>query len=155
MTYGLFYGSYEISVDEKSRMLIPSGIRNAIVPEREASVFVVLGQNNKIWLYPDKYYEQLVKQETAELLAADAALDFDHLNFPTTHLIAVDKQCRVLLPDVLRKRTGTENSVTVIGVRDHAEIWNRADWIAHLDDLHARRKQIMDLKRQGRVQNAG
>ncbi len=149
MTYGLLFGSYDISLDEKSRMLIPSAIRNSIVPEREANLFVILGQNNKIWLYPEKYYEQLVKQETPALLAADAALDFDHLNFPTAHLVAVDKQCRVLLPETLRKRTGTESAVTVIGSRDHCEIWNRADWNAHLDDLHERRKEIMDQKRKG------
>ena len=133
-------------------MLIPSAIRNAIIPERDASVFVILGQNNRIWLYPDKYYEELVKQERPELLPADASLDFDHLTFSMAHKVQVDKQCRVLLPDLLMKYTATENAVTVIGSRDHVEIWNRADYFAHLDDLRQRRKEISDAKRKGSVQ---
>jgi MraZ protein len=152
VTYGLLYGSHEISVDEKGRMLIPAAIRNAIIPERDASVFVILGQNNKIWLYPDKYYEELVRQERPELLPADASLDFDHLTFSMAHKVQVDKQCRVLLPDLLMKYTETENAVTVIGSRDHVEIWNRADYFAHLDDLRQRRKEISDAKRKGSVQ---
>jgi MraZ protein len=149
VNYELLYGSHDISIDEKGRLLVPSAIRNAIIPEREANLFVILGQNNKIWLYRDKYYEELVKQERPELLPADASLDFDHLTFSTAHKVPVDKQCRVLLPDLLMKYTGTQNAVTVIGSRDHAEIWNRADYFAHLDDLRQRRKEIADAKRKG------
>lgn len=151
VTYGLLHGSHEISIDEKGRMLIPAAIRHAIIPERDASVFAILGQNNKIWLYPDAYYEDLVKQERPELLPSDASLDFDHLTFSTAHKIPVDKQCRVLLPDLLMKYTGTENAVTVIGSRDHAEVWNRKDYFAHLDDLRQRRKEIADAKRKNGV----
>jgi MraZ protein len=154
VTYGLLHGSHEISIDEKGRMLVPAAIRNAIISEREASVFVVLGQNNKIWLYPDKYYEELVKREQPELLPADASLDFDHLTFSTAHRIPVDKQCRVLLPDLLMKYTGTQNAVTIIGSRDHAEVWNRSDFFAHLDDLRQRRKEISDAKRKSSVQES-
>jgi len=149
LKHGLLYGSYEISIDPKNRMLIPAEIRESIDQERDGNLFfVVIGSNGKLWLYPDRYYKALVTQEPAELLPADDALEFDHLNFSAAHRLTVDAQYRVLFPERLMKSSGTERAVTVIGAKDHAEVWNRMEWDKHFENLQKRRKEIADQKRK-------
>ena len=53
-----------------------------------------------------------------------------------------DKQGRVLLPDKILKRAGILKEVTLIGVRDHLELWNRADWEARREELERRGPEI-------------
>jgi MraZ protein len=43
-------------------------------------------------------------------------------------LLETDNQGRILLPDRLLKRAGIEKEVTLIGVQDHLELWNRRDF---------------------------
>ena len=35
-----------------------------------------------------------------------------------------------------------QREVTVVGIRDHIEIWNRSEWNAHEEDLENRRAEI-------------
>jgi DNA-binding transcriptional regulator/RsmH inhibitor MraZ len=35
----------------------------------------------------------------------------------------------------VRKRTALEKEVTLVGVRDHLELWNRRDWEAERERL--------------------
>jgi transcriptional regulator MraZ len=150
LKHGLLYGSYEISIDPKNRMLIPAEIRESIDQEQDGNCFfVVIGSNSKLWLYPDRYYKALVTQQPAELLPADDALEFDHLNFSAAHRLTVDAQFRVLLPERLMKGSRTDRAVTVIGAKDHAEVWNRSEWDRHFENLQKRRKEIADQKRKG------
>ena len=144
MKHGLLGGSYEVNIDEKNRMLVPAELRRALVPERDGTeFFVVVGANAKVWIYPDLYYEELVNQQKSELLPSEEALQFDHLMFSTAFKIEPDKQGRLLIPEKVRSRTSTERAVTVVGARDHIEVWNRADWNEYEIELDKRRPEIL------------
>jgi MraZ protein len=141
--YALLTGEFEVSLDDRNRMLIPVDIRQSIEPDRDGKAFyVTIGQNRKPWLYLQNHFESLVEQDTPVLLPATTSLEFDQLHFSSTHLVPWDKLGRLLLPDKLLKRTGTERIATLIGARDHLEVWNRADWNARARDLEERRGEI-------------
>jgi MraZ protein len=53
-----------------------------------------------------------------------------------------DKQGRILFPEKFLKRSGVGKDVTLLGVRDHLEVWARADWEAEREALNARRAEI-------------
>jgi MraZ protein len=65
-----------------------------------------------------------------------------------------DKQGRVLFPDKFLKRSGVGKDVTLLGVRDHLELWSRTDWEAEREALAARQAEVALKRRMGR-QNAG
>jgi DNA-binding transcriptional regulator/RsmH inhibitor MraZ len=46
-----------------------------------------------------------------------------------------DKQGRMSLSEKTLTRTGIGRDVTVIGARDHLEIWDRSDWEARFREL--------------------
>ena len=46
----------------------------------------------------------------------------------------LDKQGRVVIPSLLIEREGIGREVTVTGVGDHLEIWDRAEWSKQLQE---------------------
>ena len=124
-------------------MLVPSEVRKAMDPERDGQAFfLVVGVNGKPWWYPERYYEQLTAQAPQEVTPEEDLLAFDQMRFAMTHRLEWDKQGRVLIPEKTLKRTGTGKDITLIGVRDHMELWNRADWEVRREELLARSSEI-------------
>ncbi len=140
MRHLLLYGEYELNIDEKSRLLIPSEVRKQLDSERDGDAFfMVVGVNRVPWVYPERYYEDLVARRPAELTPAEEALAFDQFNFALASRLEPDKQGRVLIPEKTLRRSGLEKEVTLIGVRDHLELWNRSDWDRRRQALEERR----------------
>lgn len=142
MNHAILYGEHELSIDQKNRMLLPVEIRKSLDSERDGDAFfVVIGRNRKLWLYPQKYYEHLVSHRQQELTPDEDALAFDQYHFAMVSRVELDKQGRLLLPDKTLRRTGTQREISLIGARDHLEVWNRAEWEARFEELRTRDAQ--------------
>ena len=51
----VFRGSYDLSMDDKHRVLIPLDIRKRIDSERDGNAFIAIeGIDGRLWLYPEK-----------------------------------------------------------------------------------------------------
>ena len=143
MRHPVLFGEYELNVDDKNRLLIPSEVRRSIKPEEFGEgYFLVIGINRLPWLYPERYYERLATQGPADITPEQDLLAFDQLHFAMASRLDPDKQGRVLLPDKILKRAKINKEVTLIGARDHLELWNRADWEARRDELERRGAEI-------------
>jgi MraZ protein len=139
----VLFGEYDLNVDDKNRLLIPSEVRSRIKPEEDGEAwFLVIGTDRRPWLYPEKYYEQLVTRVPGDITPAHDLHEFDQMHFALASRLEPDKQGRVLLPDKNLKRAGIKKEVTLIGVRDHLELWNRADWEARREELERRGPEI-------------
>jgi MraZ protein len=144
MKHAIFIGEYELTIDEKHRVLCPSGVRKVMDPERDGKGFyVIIGQNRKIWLYAARYYEEVLYREEqgltpqAEIRPDAKTLDNWHQTFALASCVEWDAQGRILLPEPTLRRTGTEREITLIGVRNHLEVWNRRDWEIRFNELLA------------------
>jgi len=137
--HAILHGEHELTVDEKNRILIPSDIRKSLVTDRDGQAFfLVVGQNRKPWLYTEKYYEQLVSSGEQQLTNSEDVLAFNQIHFAMASRAEWDQQGRILLPQKMLKRTGISRDVTLIGARDHLEIWNRVDWETRFEELFSR-----------------
>ncbi|HZL36388.1 MAG TPA: hypothetical protein VFC78_13800 [Tepidisphaeraceae bacterium] len=143
MKHGLLYGSYELTIDDKNRLLIPSEVRKAFVPDRDGEAFfLIVGVNRKPWLYAEKYYENLVSDQQSDISPGEDSLAFDQMNFAMTSRVEWDKQGRIVVPDKTLKRTAINKDVTLIGAKDHLELWNRNDWNARENELDQKRGEV-------------
>ena len=71
----VLYGEFELTIDDKNRMLIPSEVRKAMLPERDGeAMFLVFGTNRRPWLYPERQYEAMVARIQQELAPTEDAL---------------------------------------------------------------------------------
>jgi MraZ protein len=145
----LLTGEYQHVIDSKSRVLISNKLRNQIDSDEHGSNFyLVLGANGILCLYPEKYFEQIVLAVAPGTTAPDEAVAFERMSFALASKVELDAQGRLLLNDRLRKRAGLKDQITLVGVRDHIEIWNNKNWEQYLDDNMAQYQKQMSQARQ-------
>ena len=56
----------------------------------------------------------------------------------------LDKQGRVMVPSSLGEYAGLGKEVVVAGIHDHLEIWDRAAWRAHLDEIEGSAEDVAE-----------
>ena len=145
----LLTGQYQHVIDSKSRVLVSNKLRSQIDSEEHGSNFyLVLGANGVLCLYPEKYYEQIILSIAPTATAPDEAVTFERISFALTSRVELDSQGRLLLNDRLRKRAGLKDHITLVGVRDHIELWNNEAWEQYLSDNMAQYQKQMSQARQ-------
>lgn len=145
----LLTGEYQHVVDGKGRVLVSNKLRNQIdVDEHGSNFYLVLGANGILCLYPEKYFERIVLAVGSGSTAPDEAVTFERMSFAMASKIELDGQGRLLLNDRLRKRAGLKDNITLVGVRDHIELWNSEHWEQYLSDHMAQYQKQMAQARQ-------
>ena len=136
-------GEYDLTIDDKNRLLIPAEVRRGFDKDRDGEAFfITVGRNRHPWLIPEKWYEALAGQIELGLSPSPERLAFAQLMFAMASRAEWDKQGRLLLAEKYRTRTNLGREVTLVGVGSHLELWNRADWLLRYDDLDSRRDEI-------------
>ncbi len=134
-------GEFDLTLDEKNRLLIPADVRNQLDPKRDGPGFVVkIGPGPRLLLYPEKAYQAFLREVRTGLAPDAQTRRFNQTHFGLAKPVPVDKSGRVLLPDAFLQRTGTKRDITLVGAVDHLEIWNRDDWAQQVDAI------LKDLK---------
>ena len=145
----LLTGEYKHVVDNKSRVLVSNKLRNQIdADEHGSNFYLVLGANGILCLYPETYYEQIVMSVAPDTVAPDEAVAFERISFALSSKVELDGQGRLLLNERLRSRAGLRDKITLVGVRDHIEIWNDEDWEKYLGDNMAQYQKQMSQARK-------
>ncbi len=125
----LLTGEYEAVMDSKSRVFVSNKLRNQIdVDEHGGSFYLTLGANGVLCLYPEKCFQQIALAVAPGIGAPDESLVFERLSFALAGRVELDRQGRLLIGDKFRTRARLGEKLTLVGVRDHIEIWNSDDW---------------------------
>jgi len=149
----LLTGEYRHVIDSKSRVLISNKLRNQIdADEHGSNFYLVLGANGILCLYPEKYFEQIVRAVAPAAAAPDETVAFERISFALAGKVELDAQGRLLLNENLRKRAGLKDRITLVGVRDHIELWNSETWEQYLADHMAQYQRQMSQARQAVLQ---
>lgn len=131
----LFTGEYEHTLDQKNRLSIPARFRQLLSPDSIGEEFyLIIGANKKLWLYPNKYYEELVNRHPAELIPDEKVLQFEQMTFGLARLLEIDSTGRIVVPEKMLRRSSLGKQVAIIGVRDHLELWNRDEWERYVEN---------------------
>lgn len=142
---------YDHVIDEKNRLAIPSPIRNAMDPEVDGTKFYLVPEGRYLQLIPEKLFEQMAVLATAGLQVPSDVAKARRLMFATTSKLEPDKQGRVMIPDRfiadgknrdMYSEAILGREVTLVGVGDRIEVWNRQDFVNHLRELMADRPSV-------------
>ncbi|WP_052887393.1 division/cell wall cluster transcriptional repressor MraZ [Thermogemmatispora carboxidivorans] len=128
----MFLGEYEHTIDSKGRMAVPARFR----AQMGRGAVISKGMGTCLSVYPMQRWEE----KSAELVAgknSDELRDFERRIYPSASEVELDAQGRIVIPAKLRAYAGLGTEVTVAGVRDHFEIWDRAIWRAYQEKLEA------------------
>jgi MraZ protein len=133
----MFLGEYDHTIDTKGRMAVPAKFRTQM--DRGAVISKGMGACLSV------YTMQRWEEKSAELASGkttDELRDFERRIYPSASEIELDGQGRMIIPAKLRAYAGLGNEVTVAGVRDHFEIWDRAAWLNYQERLDAEGSEI-------------
>ena len=137
----LLVGEFEVTLDAKNRIAVPARLRAAF----DEGIYVTQENERCLGGYsPDEFQRRL--EEDVDVTRAGTVERRDvkrRLAATAVYFRELDRQGRLTLPakhldyaDVARDTTAPR-AVTIIGVADHVEIWDRAAWTdyrAHLEE---------------------
>ena len=138
-------------IDDKNRLAIPSQIRNAMDPERDGAAFYLVPEERYMQLIPEKLFERYAEQTPTGLMPASEVARVRRYLYSLSSRIEPDKQGRVIIPDRLMKdsknpdpfaRVLLDREITLVGNGDRIELWNRAEFFAHMRETVADRLGI-------------
>ncbi len=125
----IFTGEFSYRLDAKNRLVIPAQVRDGVDIQQEGQGwYLVPGFSGTISLYTPAMFERLAGEQQAELFRLKNIRDYERLHFALSARVDMDRLGRILIPDVMLRRARIGKEVSIIGVRDHLEIWDQARW---------------------------
>jgi MraZ protein len=125
-------GTYERILDDKLRIAIPKPLRKQLSQEEELVVFVVPGFDGCLDLFSAEGFEERSTRLEEHATNQPGSRNFFRMLFPAAEEITVDPQGRIRIPERLVKHADLKHDIILVGVRDHAEIWDKSRWDAIL-----------------------
>ena len=120
----MFMGEYNHTIDPKGRLIIPAKFREALGDE-----FVVTkGLDGCLFVYANTEWNNFEEKLRTLPLTNKNARQFTRFFLAGAAACEVDKQGRILIPQVLRKFAKLEKDVVLVGVASRIEIWSKEVW---------------------------
>lgn len=120
----MFMGEYSHTIDAKGRLIVPSKFRELLGNE-----FVVTkGLDGCLFVYPNEEWSSIEEKFRNIPLTTKDARKFSRFFFAGAAVCEVDKQGRILLPQVLREFADLQKDIVLVGVLSRIEIWSRERW---------------------------
>lgn len=116
-----FTGTYERTIDSKSRLILPSRLRDELGEDR---VVLVVGPDGCIEMWSGEHwlaYERKLLEQRRNDPGNRAAI---RTIAASAHADQIDRQGRITVPAHLKTYAGIGRDVVVVGNFDHCEIWN-------------------------------
>jgi MraZ protein len=127
---GAFRGRFEIKLDAKGRLSLPSAYRQ-ILPEQNPQLIVTNSRfrgHSCLHVYTLASWEKL-ERKIAKLSSLKAEVQaFSRFYLSGGQLLEVDAQSRILIPQSLRRFAGLESQAVLVGLNEKFEVWSQNSW---------------------------
>jgi MraZ protein len=120
----MLLGEHEHTLDDKNRLTLPAKLREQL----GAHVVVSRGLDGCLYVYSEGEWARLAERIGSLDPFSREARTMQRWFFASGSDAELDKQGRMVIPATLMKNAGIGREVTVAGVYDHLEIWDRAAW---------------------------
>ena len=120
----MFMGEYNHTIDAKGRLIVPVKFREILGD----NFIVTKGLDGCLFVYPNDEWTRFEEKLKSLPLTNKNARQFTRFFLAGAAACEVDKQGRILLPQVLREFASLEKDVVLVGVASRIEIWSRERW---------------------------
>ena len=117
----MFFGTYEHTIDEKGRLVIPRKMRE----EAGVRLFVMKGFDGALSLFKETEFERLTREFNSLPFSKRDNRAYLRIQLASACELEIDKMGRVQIPASLLAKHQIGKDVVVIGAGDHMEVWDR------------------------------
>ncbi len=136
----MLLGEHEHALDDKNRLTLPARQRDQLGDR----VVVTRGLDGCLYVYAAAEWAKLAERVgTLDPLSREART-MQRFFFASGMEAELDKQGRIVIPANLLESAGIGRDVTVAGIYDHLEIWDRAKWRAHLNEVEGSAENVAE-----------
>ncbi len=140
----MFLGTYEHSLDEKGRLVMPRKFRDQL----EAGCVITKGQEDCLYVWPPDAWEREYERVSSLPTTDRRARKFSRSFFAGAVDVQLDKQGRIQIPEKLRVFAGMGKDTTVVGSGPRIEIWSTEVWEseeAEADEYYSGIEEVLGL----------
>lgn len=127
----MFIGEYTHTLDPKKRLALPAKFRK----ELGRKAVVTKGLDNCLFVYPIKQWEKVTESFSNLSMGQSGARAFNRNMLAGAFEIEVDSMGRLLVPELLKDFAGLKKEVSVLGVSNRIELWDKKKWEAYRKDI--------------------
>jgi MraZ protein len=141
MQRSVLVGEFEYTLDAKGRVAIPARLRPAFAE----GIFVTRGYDHCVSGYAPDEWERFVADQiesTSELSSKGRMLR--RRTLASANLLELDAQGRIKLPSSLLTFANIVRDVTIIGVQNRIEFWDRTRWAQYLRQIEEEADAVAD-----------
>jgi len=121
-------GTYTRNLDEKHRLAVPKRLREQFAQGKLSSLFVAPGTEHSLALYSPQAFEKLAHRLAERTSNRVEFRNYLRLFYARAEEVSLDGQGRIRIPDRLVELAQLKHDVVLLGVHDHAEIWDKGFW---------------------------
>jgi MraZ protein len=126
-------GTFLRNLDEKFRVAIPKRLRDQFTDESLSCLYVSPGTDRSLALYSPIEFERLAERLTARSSQSPDFKNYLRLFYARTEAVPLDSQGRIRIPEWLVELAELKKDVVLVGVHDHAELWDQGLWKEFLE----------------------
>jgi MraZ protein len=117
-------GNHPARVDAKGRLKIPQAFLSPVVSQWGRDLYVTSVTGEFVRLYPMPIWVEIEKR-LASVPATNPSKNrfLERVSF-FGQTVMIDRQGRVLLPQILRETAAMSGEVSVLGFQNHLAVWN-------------------------------
>lgn len=129
----MFAGSHLLTIDDKGRLAIPARFRQQLADDYGLQVVMTRAHKPCVEIYPASVFKSVADQiqNLSDGIAADLLKEVF-----IGHAVEaeIDKQGRVLLPQILRRHARLDAGAVLVGQINRFDIWSEDVWAEKFGD---------------------
>lgn len=125
-------------------MAVPKRFRDDFQEEDLTCLYVAPGTEQSLSLYSMAAFDRLAQQLAAVSSKRADIRNYLRLFYARAEKVDVDSQGRIRIPDRLAEFAKLNRDVVLIGVQDHAEVWDVELWNTFLEQHHSEFDEMAD-----------
>ena len=121
-------GTYNRSLDDKRRVAVPKQLREQFGADQPTRFYIAPGTDRSLALYSPNAFEELAQRMAEKSAHYREVRNYMRMFYSRAEKVELDSQGRVRIPDRLAEFAHLKREAVLLGVHDHAEIWDRQLW---------------------------
>ena len=142
MALQLTTGTFESTLDEKGRVVIPASMRDRYHGE----LVITQGWEFCVWVMTGKTYEKFLEtlENTASSLSYEEYMAFQYQHVAPAQVTEIDqKSGRIPVPAAIRSYARLSRDCLILSINRRLEIWNAEAYRSYMHEMQLKAKEAM------------